>query len=173
MKTLEIELLEEFPGYGVTKDGRVWTMKKRGLGSKLPRLNWKQLKGSPKDREYSYLFVNLKNKSGNFVKRAIHRLVYEAWVGEIGAGLQINHLDGDKTNNTIENLEVVSSAGNMLHASVTGLLATAENGRSRSGERMSKDQIAIVKAAYGKVTIQAMMKAFGVSSSTIRKALRS
>ena len=38
----------------------------------------------------------------------LHRLIWEELVGPIPAGMQIDHIDGNKLNNSIENLRVVS-----------------------------------------------------------------
>lgn len=51
-----------------------------------------------------------------------HRIVWEAQRGPIAAGFYVNHIDGDKTNNSIDNLELVTHAGNMQHAYSTGLM---------------------------------------------------
>lgn len=41
-----------------------------------------------------------------------HRFIYEAVHGSIPDGMQINHLDNDRSNNRIDNLEVVSRQQN-------------------------------------------------------------
>jgi hypothetical protein len=46
----------------------------------------------------------------------IHRLVYEAFVGPIGEDLCINHKNGIKNDNRVENLEAVSISENVLHS---------------------------------------------------------
>lgn len=46
----------------------------------------------------------------------VHRLVVEAFIGKIERGLEVNHIDGDKTNNNLENLEIVSGSENALHS---------------------------------------------------------
>jgi hypothetical protein len=46
----------------------------------------------------------------------LHRVVYELFVGEIPEGLHINHKDGNKANNHVGNLEVVSASENAIHA---------------------------------------------------------
>jgi len=51
----------------------------------------------------------------------IHRLVYLTYLGEIPEGKVINHIDGDRYNNHISNLECVTQKENIEHAYDTGL----------------------------------------------------
>ncbi|MDR3748086.1 MAG: HNH endonuclease [Acidobacteriota bacterium] len=67
-----------------------------------------------------YLKVELFN-NGTPCSRYVHRLVVEAFIGEIPAGLEVNHISGQKVENYIENLEVVTQAKNTQHAWDTGL----------------------------------------------------
>ena len=46
----------------------------------------------------------------------VHRLVYQNFVGEIPDGMQIDHIDNDKHNNEVENLQVLSATDNMKKA---------------------------------------------------------
>ena len=43
----------------------------------------------------------------------IHRLVWEAFNGEIPEGMQINHIDEDKTNNRLDNLNLMTCKENI------------------------------------------------------------
>src|SRR5262245_28980841 len=45
----------------------------------------------------------------------VHRLVWEAFHGPIPSGFEINHRDGNKANNRLDNLELVTRSENMLH----------------------------------------------------------
>lgn len=45
-----------------------------------------------------------------------HRIVYMYVHGDIPNGMQINHIDGNKQNNRIDNLEVVTPSQNVRHA---------------------------------------------------------
>jgi hypothetical protein len=45
----------------------------------------------------------------------IHRLVASAWLGNV-TGLTVNHIDGNPSNNCIDNLEIVTQKENHLHA---------------------------------------------------------
>lgn len=46
----------------------------------------------------------------------VHRLVYETFIWKISIGLEINHIDWNKLNNWISNLECCSHKDNMIHA---------------------------------------------------------
>lgn len=55
--------------------------------------------------------------------RYVHRLVLSAFEGIPPGKAEVNHIDGDKTNNLLSNLEWTTRAGNAKHAWETGLIA--------------------------------------------------
>lgn len=61
------------------------------------------------------------NHRGRKVRILEHRLLAEYLLGGIPHLHTVNHKDGDKTNNTLGNLEIVSLEDNILHAFETGL----------------------------------------------------
>ena len=52
----------------------------------------------------------------------IHRIVYVNFKNEIDSNLEINHIDGNKKNNTIYNLEAITHKQNINHAHKLGLM---------------------------------------------------
>lgn len=55
------------------------------------------------------------------VKVYVHRLVAEAFIPNPDNLPEVNHIDGNRSNNAVHNLEWVSHADNMRHAYATGL----------------------------------------------------
>src|SRR5262245_60662924 len=84
--------------YQVSRRGEVRGLKRNRL---LARVKGKR----------GYLHVNLyhNGRAKNFL---VHRLVAAAFLGALPPNQQVNHKDGDKTNNELSNLEVVSPEEN-------------------------------------------------------------
>lgn len=67
---------------------------------------------SPVNNGIGYFQIKLRS-SGKRLNRYIHRLVWETFVGPIPEGYEINHIDHDKANNALSNLEVVTHSENL------------------------------------------------------------
>lgn len=72
-----------------------------------------------------YLFVGLHLHGSNNL-RYVHRLVCLSFLGTCPVGIQVNHLDGDKSNNKLSNLEYTTRIENSRHASDNGLYISGE-----------------------------------------------
>ena len=71
------------------------------------------------DNGKGYKAVNLyKNNKGKLVY--VHRLVAQAFIGEIPKGMVINHIDFDRSNNRLDNLEIVTYSENNMHSAKSG-----------------------------------------------------
>ena len=66
-----------------------------------------------------YYMYNLRRGGVGHNKRE-HRLLWEAFRGPIPAGMQINHIDFNRKNNLLSNLEVVTQEQNHKHSSESG-----------------------------------------------------
>lgn len=106
--------------YQVSNLGNVKSLTRqiKCLNSKYRTINGKVLKALQMNN--NYLFVNLwKN---NVIKRAlIHRLVAEAFIPNPNNELEVNHIDGNKHNNCVNNLEWCNRSYNTLHSYKIGL----------------------------------------------------
>jgi hypothetical protein len=67
-----------------------------------------------------YPSVGLKKQDGSFGTVAVHRIVAAAFLGDSN-GFQVNHKDGDKGNNSAQNLEYVTNKENSRHAVRLGI----------------------------------------------------
>lgn len=52
----------------------------------------------------------------------VHKLIAKTFLEQTSSKHQVNHLDGDKTNNNLENLAWVSAKENIAHARTSGLI---------------------------------------------------
>jgi hypothetical protein len=96
-----------------------------------------------------YLYVVL-YKNGVVKKFLVHRLVYSAFVGEIPEGLQCNHIDENKENNRVDNLNLMTSKENNNWGTRNRRAAAALRGKSKSPEAVAKRSKAV--EAVDKVT---------------------
>lgn len=94
-------------GLGVSREGEVFlsngTLKNQYLG---PCKYW-----------------NVKYKNKRYV---VHRLIAEAFIPNPENKSDVNHIDGDKNNNCVDNLEWMTRAENLYHSLRNGLHANPE-----------------------------------------------
>jgi hypothetical protein len=98
----------------VRADGTVWKLRN------LNRMPFKAPRQIAVLSKRGYLLVNLCLWGRPHVMTA-HRLVWLALRGPIPPGMDINHIDGCKTNNHPDNLELATRSENIRHAYRTGL----------------------------------------------------
>ncbi len=75
---------------------------------------------------YYDLYVNCKRK-----RFLAHMIVYISFVSEYDRKLDINHIDCNKTNNNINNLELTTRSENMIHALNNNLLNKTINSATK------------------------------------------
>tara|TARA_S200002703_G_C3717764_1_gene220507 strand:+ start:216 stop:725 length:510 start_codon:yes stop_codon:yes gene_type:complete len=87
-----------------------------------------------------YMIVGLRS-NGKTKQHLVHRLVMAAFVGECPEGHEVDHIDGDKTNNRLENLEYVTRQENSDRAIAMGLRDNKgeKHGRSKLTEQDVRD----------------------------------
>jgi len=133
--------IPSFPDYEVSNFGRVKTKSRkvrfvhaktqkehyRITESKFLKVQYNRLTG------YKFHQLYLCKKMYN---KPIHQLVADAFLEKPEWGECINHIDGNKHNNIVENLEWATNSYNHEHATKTGLKAKGSSvGTSKLNER--------------------------------------
>lgn len=97
----------------------------------------------------------------------VHRLVSAAFLGPIPDGLQVNHKDGIKTNNSIDNLEYVTAKENHAHGRRTGL--NKNFGSNHYNSKLTENDVFNIKKEYipRKVSAPFLANKYGVARTTI------
>lgn len=100
--------------YQVSNEGRVKTLEKwiDGVNYGKPCKKFRKEKILKQRVVKGYMRVTL-GKNGKHYNYQVHRLVYQAFHGEIPEGMQVNHIDEDKTNNIYTNLNLMTPKENM------------------------------------------------------------
>lgn len=102
--------------------------------------------------------------------RYLHRLLAEAFIPNPDGKLYINHKDGDKTNNRLENLEWCTHQENMQHAQRTGLVPPSNigPGEKSPAAKLTDSKVRSIKdmLAHG-YSHQFIADMFGVAKGTI------
>lgn len=139
--------------------------------------NWGRIKSlsrkySPKERilepygksdQYKRLHLS---KNGIIHPVLIHILVAEAFLGPCPNGYQVNHIDGNKANPRLDNLEYVTPQGNIQHSFAIGLHKRGE--QHRNAKIKSNDVIDIRNARANGTAIRALSNQYGLSESAIK-----
>ena len=109
--------------YQVSNFGNIRSVDRVIYSDKLHIGTKRELKGKmlkPYVNSHGYLALTL-TKNGNEKLLRVHRIVAEAFIKNPNNYDQVNHIDGDKTNNKIENLEWCNNQYNVNHAYKNGL----------------------------------------------------
>ena len=62
------------------------------------------------DKNKGYIHITLVDDDGKHQKWLLHRFIYTYANGEIPKGMTVNHIDEDKSNNSLSNLNLLTVA---------------------------------------------------------------
>lgn len=99
-------------------------------------------------KRYWRVGVQINNRQKHL---AIHRLVAKAFIPNPDNLPQINHIDGDKNNNKVSNLEWCNNDYNQAHAWKNNLKDVTKMSEHSSLRKLTVEQVRFIKEEYSKV----------------------
>lgn len=112
--------------YKVYSSGKICNLKDKPLAHGLD------------GRGYHFVFIYA---DGIKKQEKVHRLVATYFIPNIERKPQVNHIDGDKNNNCVYNLEWVTQSENMKHAFKIGLCKNTRNKAKEIGKLFGKTTV--------------------------------
>ncbi len=112
---------------------------------------------------YHTVTLSKNNKAKTYT---VHRLVALAYVANSENASEINHKDGDKTNNRASNLEWCSRSENNQHAYDIGL-NTPKKGSLNGNSKLKEKEVLWIKRLKDKLSKEILSEMFGVSTRAI------
>lgn len=120
---------------------------------------------------YLTVFLRVQKKQTIF---SIHRLVAETFIPNTDKSLQVNHKNGVKTDNRLDNLEWVTRSQNMKHMYDTGLKTYRPlHYKGKTGFDHNKSKSVVCKntgEVFGSISEAA--RALGIDHTTISLAIK-
>ncbi|MGN0062859.1 MAG: HNH endonuclease signature motif containing protein [Nocardioides sp.] len=144
----------DYHGYRIHPDGRI---EQRRVPGRAIR---------PYAVKGGYLRVTLR-VGGRQVGKLVHCLVAEAFLGPRPSGHEVNHIDGDKTNNHVGNLEYVTPSENVRH-SIAVLHTERAPGSRNANAKLTEAQVADMRDRFDRdaSSAPALAAEFGITYGT-------
>ena len=141
--------------YQVSNFGRVRNTNHRGSGKTRMRTLTLGNNG------YLYVGFDVKGRLKNYL---VHRLVAMVFIPNPENKPEVNHIDGDRTNNKVSNLEWVTRSENLIHRSNV-LMA-------KTNDRFELQKVKCVETGEVFTSVSAAARAFGTKQSQVSASAR-
>ncbi|MCQ2059756.1 MAG: NUMOD4 domain-containing protein [Bacteroidaceae bacterium] len=115
------------------------------------------------EKRNGYLSVNL-YLNGKAKHHYIHRLVAMAFIPNPENKREVNHIDCNKHNNDVSNLEWCDRKYNLTHSYENGLKRFGEN---HGGHKLTEEQVREIRELRGIETTKEIAKRFGIAQCTV------
>ncbi len=162
------ETWKDIPGYEkmyqASNLGRIRSLDRyvKGNKNKLRLYPGSILKGTPDKDGYLKLSLSKENKQISF---GIGRLVAKTFLENINNFKEINHKDGNKQNNSIDNLEWCTRSQNEKHAYDTGLIKK-KFGEQHHNAKLTNEAVRVIRNSFT-LTHQELANIFGVNRKCV------
>ena len=161
--------IEGFEGaYMISNTGKVLSIPRKGTKHRTPTLRSLSLNHD------GYVKVRLLLK-GKDVTARVHRLVAEAFIPNPEGKETVNHIDGNKENNSVDNLEWSDRHEQMYHAYEHNLKKPMK-GAGNPISKLTEEQVNAIRAEYVRQSKEhgtvALGKKYSVNNATIGLIVR-
>ena len=126
--------IKEIPNYSnylITSEGQIFSL----MTGKQMRIGNRQ----------GYVTVILRDEEGRTKTHYLHRLVAQAFYGDIPDGMEINHLDEDKNNNALSNLSLIDHASNCRYGTRNKRISDGLRGKKKKRVQLQVNDAGEVK----------------------------
>ena len=156
------KIIKEYPAYKITDTGEIYSCFK--FKTNIACDTWRKVQ-QVYDKSCGYMIVTLCNGKG---RRQNKRLLMEAFVPNPNNYPHINHIDGNKLNNTLSNLEWCTCSHNAREAVRIGLTRERDKAYEKPVKQFTPTGVFV--AEYASVTKAS--KATGIILTNIAKVCR-
>lgn len=148
-----LKQVPDFPGYKLSRDGRVWSEKSGRFIHPVKR--------------GSYLQVDL-CKNNRIFPRLLHRIMLFTYVGPCPKGMECRHLNGNPLDNRIDNLKWGTRIENARDCNKHGHRCF---GMKSPLAKLSDDEVKAIRESYipGLVTLKELGDTYGMGISQIHR----
>jgi hypothetical protein len=124
--------------YWCTDDGQLWSLTQSGrfAGKVCAKKGQVQRNGYLLDSFWA-------GKKHVYMNR--HRIVWVYFKGPVPANKQVNHINGNKLDNALSNLELVTASENIKHAYKIGKLC--QKGEKNNGAKLTDQDVLVLRCA--------------------------
>lgn len=138
--------IEGIQGYLVSNLGRIKSIKREKIRNNGKPLTIPEriVRGSKDTKGYLQLDVK---QDGKRIIKFIHRIVAETFIPNPDNKQQVNHIDGNKLNNSVENLEWVTCEENIHHAWEKKLNKPLQ-GEKHGNAKLTDEQVRYIRKHY-------------------------
>ena len=143
----------DYPRYRIYEDGTIIRAERKGKNGNTLQ----ERKIYPVRAKNGYKTVRLVHRDGYIKQLYLHRLVYTAWFGVIPDGYEIDHKDGDRSNNRNNNLRAVPHSLNcknpksMERFRTANQLSAGKYNKERLRQACTKEYYQMLVATYHKL----------------------
>lgn len=153
-------ILKQFQGYSryfFGNDGSVWYKGKSGELKKFKHFSGKATNG--------YCKVHLTNDTKQRKSYWLHRVIAMLFLENIENKEFVNHKDGNKLNNSVDNLEWTTRSENEKHAHKIGL----KDFKGKNGKLTKEEVLQVKRLSTEGINQRVIAKTYGITQSAVSR----